>query len=238
VVPDRWDAPGHIVDDVPPAEVTFGARANMTLAAADRMGPPTFANGSCSNVYCHGDVLHAPGGLSTRPVWSTPSPTGTCVRCHASPPPSHARTDCATCHPASAPHIDGVLQIGTSAGCSGCHCDASSPAPNTGAHRVHLAVPSGLRDPIPCSTCHVVPATVDAPGHLDPAPADVLAGACTACHGSSPPAWTQTNVVACGTCHAVPPPTTIHATATSLATCTTCHPYGPSTHMNGVVDAQ
>lgn len=273
VVPDRWDAPGHIVDDVAPAEVTLGARAALTPVPSDRQGPPTFANGACANVYCHGDALHASGGSATRPVWASPAPTGTCVRCHAAPPPSHAQSDCATCHPATAPHIDGTVQIGTSDGCSGCHGDATSPAPprdlsgNTttvslgvGAHRAHLDAPSGLRGPIACTTCHAVPATLTAAGHIDSTlPAEVTPGlgwqratgtcATATCHGSSQPVWTQTNVVACGTCHAVPPATPSHATATTIATCATCHPAtvtstgaiivtgGTSAHMNGVVDA-
>ncbi len=245
-VPDRWDAPGHIIDDSAPAEVTFGARAQLTLDPSDRQGPPMFAAGACANVYCHGDVLHAGGGLSTRPLWSAPAPTGTCVRCHAAPPPSHAQSECATCHPASAPHIDGTVQTGD--GCNGCHGDATSPAPprdlagNTvttalgvGAHRAHLDAPSGLRGPIACTTCHAVPSTVASAGHIDTAlPAEVepslgwqrASGTCAtaSCHGTSQPAWTSTGQVACGTCHGVPPATASHATATTIASCATCHP--------------
>lgn len=272
VVPDRWDAPGHIVDDVAPAEIVFGARASLTPNAADRRGPPAYGDGACANVYCHGDVLHAGGGIATRPSWSSPAPTGTCVRCHGAPPPSHAQpSECATCHPASAPHIDGIVQVGDA--CNGCHGDDTSPAPprdlagNTtitaigvGAHRAHLDAPSGLRGPIACATCHVVPATLMAPGHLDSAlPAEVNASlgwqrttaTCTtaACHGSSQPTWTRTGEVACGTCHGIPPATPSHATATTLASCATCHPAtvtatgaiivtgGVSAHINGVVDA-
>jgi predicted CxxxxCH...CXXCH cytochrome family protein len=273
VVPARWDAPGHIVDDSPPAEVTFGARANLTPVAGDRRGPPAFAAGACTNVYCHGDVLHAGGGASTKPQWATPAPTGTCTQCHAAPPPSHAQSDCATCHPASAPHIDGTVQIGTTAGCDGCHGDATSPAPgrdlagNTsftaigvGAHRAHLDAPSGLRGPIACATCHVVPATLTAIGHLDselPAEVESSLGwerstqtcTTTACHGEARPAWTTRGEVACGTCHGIPPASASHAPNMPLSSCASCHPAtvtatgaiiidnGSSTHMNGVVDA-
>jgi len=80
---------------------------------------------------------------------------------------------CATCHPASAPHIDGALQIGRTAGCDGCHGTAASPAPpvdlagNTattalgvGAHQAHLSdMPLTS-----CATCH--PGTVDAFGNI------------------------------------------------------------------------
>jgi predicted CxxxxCH...CXXCH cytochrome family protein len=270
VVPDRWDAPGHIVGDVAPAEVTFGARAGLTPVAMEREGPPMFANGSCANVYCHGDTLRA-GGLATRPVWSAPPKTGTCVQCHASPPPSHAQSECATCHPASAPHVDGVVQVGDA--CNGCHGDASSPAPprdlagnvattaiGVGAHRAHLDAPSGLRGPIACATCHVVPSSVGSVGHIDSAlPAEVAPAlgwqraaqtcATASCHGASQPAWTSDDQVACGTCHDIPPATPSHASATTLASCATCHPSsvtpqgaiivvgGTSTHIDGVVDA-
>jgi predicted CxxxxCH...CXXCH cytochrome family protein len=248
VVPERWDSPGHIVDDAAPAEVTFGARARFTLAPADRKGPPMFAAGACANVYCHGDALHAGGGLTTQPVWNTPAPAGTCARCHAAPPPSHSQTECATCHPANAPHIDGALQIGTTSGCNGCHGDAKSPAPSSGAHRKHLDAPSGLRGPIECATCHLVPAIITATGHIDsPPPAEATCD--SGCHGASQPGWAQTGVVACGTCHGIPPTTASHATATTLASCANCHPAtvtstgaiivtgGSSAHMNGVVDA-
>jgi predicted CxxxxCH...CXXCH cytochrome family protein len=247
-VPDRWDAPGHIVDDAAPAEVVFGPRAALTPDGAQRTGPPTFESGTCRNVYCHGATMDHAGGDATEPHWDQPAPTGTCTHCHASPPPSHARRDCATCHPADAPHIDGVLQIGTSTGCSGCHGDGSSPAPprdlagNTsitslgvGAHRAHLDSPSGLRGPVACTECHAVPATVTSPGHIDSElPAEVTptlgweraSATCTSawCHGPSRPVWTRTGDVACGTCHGIPPSTPSHTPAMTLASCATCHP--------------
>lgn len=276
-VPATWDAPGHIRGDRAPAEVTFGARAQLTPVAADRKGPATFAGGTCTNVYCHGDALHASGGLATQPRWDNPAPSGTCGRCHGAPPPSHEQTACATCHPASAPHIDGTTQIGATAGCDGCHGTASSPAPprdlagnqfttalGVGAHQAHLAAPAGLRGPVACATCHLVPASVTAPGHIDsPLPAEVasplgwdrsLATCTTAwCHGTARPAWTATGGAACGSCHGVPPATPSHLPDMPLTQCASCHPAtvtpsgsivitpGPngstSEHMDGDVDA-
>lgn len=252
LVPDRWDAPGHIVGDTAPAEVTFGARASIDTG--NRMGPPSWDGSTCSNVYCHGAVMPAAGGTNTRPAWNAPA-TGACGTCHAAPPPSHARNDCATCHPSGAPHVDGVLQIGKTNDCSGCHGSASSSAPPTdlagntfttalgvGAHQAHLMAPSGLRGPIPCETCHVVPATLTAAGHLDTAPADVNAvlgwdrttETCTTwCHGPARPAWTSHGEVVCGSCHGVPPADTNHDPQMTIATCGTCH---AGTHINGVVD--
>jgi predicted CxxxxCH...CXXCH cytochrome family protein len=281
VVPETWDADGHILHNgvaiTTPPLVTFAVRAGLTLAAADRAGPPTYANGTCSNVYCHGDVLHAGGGTATKPRWDDPAPAGACDRCHGAPPPSHAQDHCASCHPTNAPHIDGTVQIGRDGTCSGCHGDATSPAPpndllgnalhtalGVGAHRAHLNVPSGLRGPIPCATCHVVPTQLFDVGHIDtPAPAEVNAdlgwdrgtATCTtaACHGTARPPWTSTGTATCGTCHGAPPSTPPHSPTMQLTVCTTCHPQtinaaaaiiltpGPngltSTHMNGIVDA-
>lgn len=250
VVPARWDADGHVrrggEADPPPAEVVLGARAQHTLDPADRAGAAVFAGGACANVYCHGDVLRAGGGLATRPRWDDPTPPGGCDRCHASPPPSHAQDRCETCHPASAPHLDGAVQIGRTAGCDGCHGDATSPAPpvdlagNTfttalgvGAHRAHVLAPSRLRGPVACATCHQVPAQVGAPGHLDsPPPAEVeaplgwdrAAATCASawCHGGARPVWTETGGAACGTCHGVPPAS--HAPGLPITACAGCHP--------------
>jgi predicted CxxxxCH...CXXCH cytochrome family protein len=251
VVPATWDAEGHIlrggVADPPPAEVTFGARAGLTIDPSDRAAPPAYRDGRCSNVYCHGDALHAAGGTQTQPRWDDPAPPGACDRCHGAPPPSHAQDHCATCHPTSAPHIDGVVQVGRGPGCSGCHGDATSPAPPTdlsgntfttaigvGAHRAHLEAPSRLRGPVSCDTCHRVPVDVNDPGHIDsPPPAKVTDGlgwdrttatcASAWCHGPARPVWTQTGGAACGSCHGVPPATPSHNPGMTLATCVTCH---------------
>lgn len=243
VVPTTWDAEGHL--DPAPAEVVFGAAAGWTLAPADRAGPPAFVDGGCQNVYCHGAVLHAGGGLATAPRWAPAAATGSCVNCHAAPPPSHADGTCASCHPRDA-HIDGVVQVGEA--CHGCHGDASSSAPprdlsgatittalGVGAHRAHLEAPSRLSGAIACTTCHVVPTTVSSVGHIDSAlPAEVTGSlgwsritadcATSGCHGASRPVWTATDGVFCGSCHGVPPTTPSHTSGMPLTACTTCHP--------------
>lgn len=258
VVPTSWDSDGHILHDgvaiTTPPKVTFGARANLTLDPADRAGPPTFDGASCSNVYCHGAVLHDAGGTAPAPRWDDPTPPGCSTRCHGQPPPTavHARNDCATCHPPNAPHIDGVVNVGRTPGCSGCHGSASSPAPpvdlsgNTvttalgvGAHQAHLQASSRISAPIACATCHAVPATIDSPGHLDsPIPVvdpslgwDRASQTCTTawCHGPSRPFWTQSTQVACGSCHGIPPDDASHSPTMTLQTCASCHP--------GTVDA-
>lgn len=277
VVPTRWDDDGHILHDgtaiTGPAKVAFGALARATLLPGDRAGAPIWDGATCANVYCHGDVLHGAGGVATRPRWDDPTPTGGCDRCHASPPPSHARTDCATCHPASAPHIDGTVQVGRTTGCDGCHGSAASPAPpadlagnmfttaiGVGAHQAHLQARSRISAPVPCAACHLVPAALDAPGHIDSAPpAEVVAGVgwdrgtqtCgTAwCHGAARPAWTSIGQVSCGSCHGIPPADARHTADMTLASCAACHPrtvdaFGnilvtgqTSAHLNGVIDA-
>ena len=274
VVPAKWDDDGHILHDgiaiTTPPKIVFGARANLTPVPADRAGPPTFDGQTCTNVYCHGAALHAAGGTASAPRWDDPAPVGTCDRCHGNPPPSHARSDCASCHPASAPHIDGIVQVGSSSGCTGCHGSGDSPAPprdlagnmfttaiGVGAHQAHLH--SRISTPIACATCHLVPGTIDAPGHIDtPPPAEVVATVgwdrttqtCTAsCHGPARPVWTTSGAASCGTCHGIPPVDANHTPAMTLTSCASCHPStvdafgniivtnGTSTHVNGVVDA-
>lgn len=274
VVPARWDDEGHLfeggVASMDPAEVAFGALA--ATSTPDRAGPPSWNGATCRNVYCHGDALHAGGGTATQPRWADPAPAGDCSGCHASPPPSHARADCASCHPATAPHIDGALQVGRTAGCDGCHGTPASPAPpvdlagnrattalGVGAHQAHLQGRSRIAAPIACATCHVVPAAISSPGHIDsPGPAQVVAGlgwnrtsetcATASCHGPARPRWTATGEVSCGSCHGIPPDTASHTPGMPLTSCATCHPgtvdaFGNiivtgtnSEHINGVVD--
>lgn len=265
--PASWDAPGHIIDS-PPVNVTFGALASTPTP--DRDGPPSWDGAACSNVYCHGDAT-AGGGTVTRPRWDDPTPAGCSTRCHGQAPPDHERNDCATCHPASAPHIDGVVEVGRTSGCDGCHGSAQNPAPPTdlagntvttaigvGAHQVHLSG-GGLRGPIACSTCHTVPQTITAPGHLHAGPANVDASlgwdrnvqTCSGawCHRGAQPVWTTTGSAGCGTCHGVPPQDANHQPDMTLATCVTCHAAtmdatgnilitnGTSHHIDGVIDA-
>lgn len=254
VVPTAWDDEGHLrrdgAGDPAPAEVAMSGPAAVTVEPGDRSGPPTYdpATGTCAQVYCHGDVLGNAGGSTTKPRWTDTTPTQ-CSSCHGAPPPSHARSRCAECHPSGARHIDGVLDVGDGTpGCGGCHGGAQSPAPprdldgdvfttalGVGAHQAHLTAPSRLSAPIPCAACHVVPTTVGAAGHIDTAgPAEVVAAlgwdrttaTCgTAwCHKAAQPVWTRTGEAACGTCHGVPPANANHIPSFTLRDCVLCHP--------------
>jgi predicted CxxxxCH...CXXCH cytochrome family protein len=253
-VPARWDADGHVRRgghaDPPPAEVVMGGLAAVTVDAVDRAGPPVYDAGTCSNVYCHGDLLGHAGGTARQPAWSVHPPgAAPCDNCHGAPPPSHAGSACATCHPSGSVHLDGILQIGhDTSGCSGCHGGATSPAPprdlagnqlttaiGVGAHQAHLQAPSQLSVPVPCSACHQVPTDTTSLGHIDSlGPAEVVAdlgwdrtlGTCATawCHGAARPQWTVAAGAACGTCHAVPPTRAPHTPDMTLPACAACHP--------------
>jgi len=145
--------------------------------------------------------------------------------------------------------------------CNTCHGDDTSIAPprdtsgNTattnrgvGAHRSHLEGDGSWYRPLTCLNCHIVPETVEAPGHLDTEPyaeltwwGMALAGGATPawdgatctgvyCHGATlmsggintTPAWTTVDgsQAACGTCHGLPPA----LPHPQIATCDACHP--------------
>ncbi len=78
-----------------------GGPAVVTLSglAIARNAPATHANGTCKNVYCHGQGLD--GVTAAAPVWSDPSGAdGKCGSCHGLPPsaPHIANTKCDLCH--------------------------------------------------------------------------------------------------------------------------------------------
>lgn len=141
-------------------------------------------------------------------------------------------------------HVDGILQVDADLACNSCHGTAgdSSGAPpqdtagNTGtwargvgAHQAHLQ-DSDWHEAVSCTTCHDVPANVDAAGHLDTTPFaelslsgyDAESRSCeNACHGDTAVIWTTVDgtQAACGTCHGLPPEG-LHVARTD---CETCH---------------
>ncbi|MBI2376255.1 MAG: CxxxxCH/CxxCH domain-containing protein [Deltaproteobacteria bacterium] len=255
-VPAELDSPGHI-DTVRPAEVSFGP------VSTSRSFTPAWTAPTCGSTECHAGV----GASNPSPMWTVVDGTeAACGSCHAVPPntPVHrSATDCVSCHlPTAGPnrtvanratHVDGIVQV-TSLDCNSCHGDTQSPAPprdlagdlvptdaQVGSHRAHLE--GGVSSaPVPCATCHLVPAQTDDPGHLEPpAPAEVIfsglaaaggetpsynSGSCgsTHCHtgsgASNPtPRWNAPGSAPCGSCHGLPPP----APHPASNDCTLCH---------------
>lgn len=145
---------------------------------------------TCTNSYCH-----APSNTDTAPtrfdpVWTRAGKGEVgCGSCHGFPPSSHRDNRCDVCHgPGYADggvdpvlHVDGKVALRNGGvACDACHAGPDSPVffdlrgQNVGAHDAHKNA-SRLRGPISCSECHLVPATVSAPGHLDSAaPAEVF----------------------------------------------------------------
>ncbi len=237
-VPGRWDDPGHL--DGPPAEVRFDG------AGATAMFDP--AEARCTGVTCHGGGYQDSAATNTTPTWHAGEDQAACGTCHGIPPSSHASDQCESCHPISN-HIDGVVQLGRSeTGCRGCHGTPEAPAPDDRGHRSHLDPQLGLRGPIACGDCHLVPSAIDSPGHIDSAPpAEVFPSgiaaaslafargaqptwdhetatcAGTYCHGPATPSWTSGETF-CGSCHGIPPQDANHDPSLKLSDCASCHP--------------
>ncbi len=157
-----------------------------------------------------------------------------------------------------------------------CHGNDASNAPpksisggtatttvGVGAHQPHADASPAWHRKVDCADCHVVPTTVDSPGHIDGdnkaevvfsarAGASIWTGtSCTTgCHGRAAwggtratPNWTQVDgsQSTCGSCHGAPPP----APHPIGSNCADCHPTmeensltfrDPDSHINGVVD--
>lgn len=246
-----------------------GGRAEVRAAVG--YSPTT---GTCATA-CHG---------GTSPVWTAQNVNLGCESCHMSPPPTpHPQVqNCALCHPNSrggsgrdfvdrALHVNGAVDVAQPTACNACHGDAN-PAPpkdtwgNTvttitgvGAHQAHV-VGRGLARVVACDECHVVPATVVAPGHLDGVTQVRFSGvafangaspvyangtcANSACHDVSnytgtpggglatTPSWTLVDGSqrACNSCHGFPPPAP-HPPSTI---CIACHEN--ATNMGGFLD--
>ena len=238
VVPQTVGAPGHIDGDNV-AEVQFSALAGAA---------PAYTGTTCT-AQCHGSA--ALGGTHPEPTWTQVDGSQvTCGSCHGTPPPAPHPQDpnCASCHPSMEEgsltfrdpslHINGVVDVADAAqtSCTACHGSPTSSAPpkdlsgqtaatapGVGAHQAHLAPGNQFR-PVTCSNCHVVPATVDSPGHrdgdniaevifdtLNPAGTYTKANATCAsqyCHGNGrgnngTAVWTQPGAKQCGDCHSV-----------------------------------
>jgi predicted CxxxxCH...CXXCH cytochrome family protein len=222
-------------------EVTFDPIAVPREASYD----PT--TGACA-VSCH-----AQGGTKPDVTWTEAASPVTCQDCHLSPPAGHYSGPCNGCHAeANAAgtalnggplHLNGMVDLGNGSGlCGACHGTGASPWPTTAAHPAHQN--PTLTVPLACSNCHVVPATILDPVHLDGTVHVTFSGLavsrgaeptwngtqCTnvACHGANladppaVPAWSDTSgaQAQCGACHGIPP--SEHTTATTCSR-SDCH---------------
>jgi predicted CxxxxCH...CXXCH cytochrome family protein len=126
-------------------------------------------------------------------------------------------------------HLDGRVELGNGNGtCGACHGTGSSPWPITAAHPSHENPTISV--PVACTSCHVVPASIFSPGHLNGVVDVQFSGLATArgsdptwngnsctgvaCHGANlpetpavVPIWTDASGAAakCGACHGIPP---------------------------------
>jgi len=271
VVPTAVDDPNHIDGS---AELTFSSTA-ITEGASPSFDPNTL---TCTNTWCHGL------GSGSSPTWTSTGPLA-CDACHGFPPPApHVQsTTCSQCHPNvnatgdgfidPTLHVNGTVDLATA--CNSCHGsaanaappkdllgDTATSAPGVGAHQKHV-VGAGRAALVACSTCHQVPASSTAPGHIDATPGGELSFTGTAvangsspiytaagqtctntwCHGlgaGTSPTWTSPTTLGCTGCHGFPPP----APHVQLDTCENCHTnydgaggfVDPSLHVNGTVN--
>ncbi|ACG74128.1 cytochrome C family protein [Anaeromyxobacter sp. K] len=185
--------------------VTFGPLASLNAT-------PSYANGTCSGVYCHGGGTTpiGGGGLNIAPTWTQGTAGATCGSCHALVPPSpHPSIDrtgaplgslpqCSQCHPgtvnpdgsmfvANGLHVNGVVDQNVHP--AGWLAPAGTQQPHGLAANFHdPAYPRGLDD---CRTCHGA--------DLNGGPG---AGAsCNACHAANGQQAWQTS---CTFCHGEP----------------------------------
>jgi len=189
--------------------------------------------------------------------WSrVASSTASCASCHPDPSGStHVDgivevtvTSCTACH-GEGDHSFPPLSLDGS----------TDPATRgVGAHQRHLdgTLPDRISEPLVCNDCHVEPSQVIQAGHplQSQTPVrfpfggtyDATAQSCNVwCHfdKTTGPSWTDDTGDArqCNSCHLFPPVLTRAgdphpSVPAQLSACQRCHPFGPTTHVNGVVD--
>ncbi len=222
-----WDA-DHMDSPQFRATVTFGGVA-LSGGATPVYDPETF---TCSNTYCHGGKVKAPG-KNSKPLWTlVDNSQRSCDSCHGAPPAApHPQTgDCIDCHAGTAGpnktiankanHINGKvdLVLGVNTKCDACHGypPVSDKHPKTTEK---------------CAGCHET--TVDADSLIVAGGTHMNGKVDVALSASAP----------CSGCHGAPPISDKHPK--TLGKCEGCHtttvdgagkivPGG--THNNGKVD--
>jgi hypothetical protein len=222
---------------VPGTSVIGGLHGDGTVEIAfDATLVPGEASYDASTHAC-AVSCHDRGGARPRLGWSDAVAIG-CGDCHESPAAGHYPGACTRCHAESNSagtalsggplHIDGNVDLGDGSGrCGACHGSGDSPWPTTAAHPAHRS--PTLTEPIACTSCHVVPASVVDARHLDGTVHVDFSGLATArsslptwdgtscagvaCHGANladpaaVPAWNDASGAQskCGACHGLPP---------------------------------
>jgi predicted CxxxxCH...CXXCH cytochrome family protein len=253
VVPESVDSPGH-ADDPYPAELTFGALATSKgfVPSYDDKNAYT-----CSSTYCHRDAdpkWTAP--RSSEEACGTchglpPAVVVVNASTGATRPHPQAK-NCDACHPNvirdgdkwtfkdPSKHVNGVAEVDMP--CNACHGNPNNDAPpkdlagnlertaiGVGAHQEHLAGGKFSRA-VECNECHIVPASVEDPGHLDDTPFAELTFSGVAVAFSSPAAWDRGSETCAGSwCHGPKLAASVSPKWTSTAGlgCTDCHGYPP-----------
>lgn len=208
VVPEKVGDPGHL-DDTKGAEVIF------TGVATSEKRAPSYdrAEHRCADSWCHAPQPDKKPAASPR--WTGEDGDATCTTCHGKPPPPpHVQmSNCSFCHTevageadgsikSRALHVDGKVQVVMPTKCNACHGSEGSNAPpksiagdtettarGVGAHQKHLGGGGLFYRRIECGDCHVVPATVEAPGHFDTALPAELTFSGVAAAGAAKPTW-------------------------------------------------
>ncbi len=201
-VPNKVDAPGHIIGMPAPVLLTsVGTSGGHDAAHFDP------ATRTCADTWCHGAGTT---GHGASPDWTSSTTLG-CDSCHANPPaaPHPQMKECSRCHSDivgtdnvtiidPTRHVDGHVDVAVPTSCTTCHGganpappvdtngDESTTASGVGAHQAHV-VGAGWSRPVPCTECHIVPEHTLDPGHIDtPRPAEVHLTATAAAFGGTP----------------------------------------------------
>lgn len=221
----------------------------------------SYCHGAASPAWTSGSQIQCDGCHKAPPAsharWArVASGTASCATYHP-PPDGGTHVDgqleltvpsCTTCH-GSSDHANPPVSLDGS---------TDPTARGVGAHERHLdgTLPDRISAPLLCNDCHVVPTAVLQPGHLDQPQTQVrfpfggsydsTTATCTVwCHfdRAPRPTWTDSSGAErqCDSCHGFPPQVTRAgaphpSVAGQLSVCLECHVFGPSTHVNGVVD--